>query len=183
MYAARAVAEAVIQDRPNADISVNIVWIPMVAGDSKAAAQKMSSLFPDARVQQFWDASRRCGIAYARYVFPRWAKDAVAALPENDPSRTTLKARGDGPPEQRPLWDIVLCYQQGVEWTNHPPTPRHWVCQHEFYGKRQDGKSGLFWRDDFATKLIASDWFAEVRQCLGQLAKANPIDDRSHAPQ
>ena len=107
-------------------------------------------MFPDARIARFWDANRRCGIAYARHVFPRWAKVAFADVPAAEVSRETLYVHADDPPEHWPAWDLVMFYGPGVEWTNHPPPPTRWACQHSFYGKRPDGTSGLFWRNDFA---------------------------------
>ncbi len=176
MYAARAVAQTLTESYTTADISVNIVWIPMVATDNEAAAQKMSGLFPDARVRQFWDAKRTCGTAFARDVFQGWARQAFLDLSDEDRSRATLYVHADAPLEQWPAWDIVLFYDKGVEWRDHPPTPVHWVCQHEFHGRQRDGTSGLFWKDDFAAKPLASDWPTEIRQGIAQLLKADATD-------
>ena len=151
-------AEKLTEAYSDVDISVNIVWIPMVATDNEAAAQKMSGLFPDARVRQFWDANRTCGTAFARDVFQGWARQAFSDLSEEDRSRATLYVHADAPLEQWPAWDIVLFYERGIEWRDHPPTPVHWVCQHEFHGKQKDGTSGLFWKNNFTAKPFASDF-------------------------
>lgn len=71
--AARGVVKSAINDYPNADISVMIVWIPMLSSDNEAAAREASGMLDDARVLQFWDANRRSGISYSSDVFPRWA--------------------------------------------------------------------------------------------------------------
>ena len=110
MYAARGVVESAVKAYPSADMSVIIVRIPMLPSDNEAAARRASGMFEDARVQQFWDANRRSGIAYSRDVFPRWAKDGAEALPPDHTLCESLKSRADTPPEKRPLWDIALFY-------------------------------------------------------------------------
>lgn len=169
MYAARAVADTVLEVHADANISVNIVWIPMVATDSEAAAHNLNDLFRDARVRQFWDAERACGLAFSHHVFSGWARQAFSDLSHKKRSRATLYVHAGAPLEQWPAWDIVLFYEKGVEWTEHPPKPVHWACQQAFYGPREDGTSGLFWRNDFAAAPFASDWPAEILQGMAAL--------------
>ncbi len=162
MYAARGVVESAVKSYPNADISAIIVWIPMLPSDNEAAAREASRMFDDARVHQFWDTNRRSGIAYARDVFPRWAKDGAEALPPDHTLRESLKSRADTPPEKRPLWDITMFYDKGSDWRDVPPKPEHWTQQIVYFGKQEDGTSGLFWRNDFGKAPVASDWLVEV---------------------
>ena len=173
-------AETLTEVYSDADISVNIIWIPMVATDDEAAARKLSSLFPDARVRQFWDADRRCGTVYTQHVFQGWARQAFSGIAEEERSRETLYVRADEPSVQRPAWDMVLFYGSSVEWGDHPPMPVHWVCQHAFYGPREDGTSGRFWRNDFGKEPFASDWLVEVSHGMTVLIGERPADPDGH---
>jgi len=164
------VAEALLAIHANAELGVSIVWIPMVATDSEAAAREMSDLFRDDRVRQFWDADQACGLAFSQHVFSGWARQAFSDLSNEEKSRATMYVHADTPLEHWPAWDIVLFYEKGIEWTKHPPAPAHWACQHAFYGTRKDGTSGLFWRDNFTTEPFASDWPSEIRRGMAALA-------------
>lgn len=170
MYAARGVVESAINAYPKADISVIIVWIPMLPSDNEAAARQASSMFDDARVHLLWDANRRSAIAVSRDVFPRWAKDGADSLPRDHTLCESLKSRAGMPPEKRPLWDIVLFYAKGTEWTDGPPKSDHWAKQIAYFGIHEDGTSGLFWRNDFGKEPVASDWRVEVSLGMSRLS-------------
>jgi hypothetical protein len=75
---------------------------------------------------------------------------------------------------KRPLWDIVLFYAKGIEWDDHPPKPSHWAKQIAYYGRQEDGTSGLFWRNDFGMEPVASDWFVEVSRGMTALIGERP---------
>lgn len=173
MYAARAVADMAVMGYPDADISFIIVWMPMLPSDDEAAAQEASRMFDDPRVHQFWDANRRTGTAFSRDVFPRWIKDAAEAMPPDHMLSEFFKSVSDTPPGKRPLWDIVLFFGRKIEWTDHPPKPNHWAKQIAYFGRQDDGTSGLFWRNDFATEPSVSDWFAEVSHGMAELTKTS----------
>ena len=164
-------AETLTEHYADGVIGVGIVWLPMVDTDNERAAQQMSGMFGDTRVRQFWDPDRRCGTAYTQHVFPRWARQAFSDVPEEDVSSRSMYAHSEEPLEQWPAWDIVMFYGRGVEWTDIPPAPVHWACQHSFHGKRPDGTSGLFWRNEFRAKPFASDWVAEVGRGMTALSK------------
>ncbi|MCO6438603.1 MAG: hypothetical protein J5J06_16040 [Phycisphaerae bacterium] len=169
MYAARGVVESAIDAHPDADISVIIIWIPMLPGDSEAAARRASGMFDDARVHQLWDANRRSGIAYSRDVFPRWAADAAAALPPGDTLFESLKSRADAQSEKRPLWDVAMFYAKETEWGDGPRRPIHWAKQIAYFGRQEGGTSGLFWHNDFGEEPFASDWLVEVSLGMSRL--------------
>ena len=80
MHSARGVLKSIVKDYPDLDIGVHVVWVPMLANDNEAAARKISSMFDDPRVHQYWDPERRSGVAYTRS-FPTMFRDMVASLP------------------------------------------------------------------------------------------------------
>lgn len=174
MYAARGVVESALKGYPNADISIIIVWIPMLPSDNEAASRQTSSMFDDARVHQLWDANRRSGIAYSRHVFSRWAKNGADSLPPDHTLCESLKARASTPPEKRPLWDIVLFYSKGTVWADGPPKPNHWAKQIAYFERQEDGTSGLFWRNDFGKAPVASDWLVEISHGMTELLREKP---------
>jgi hypothetical protein len=98
---ARAVQRSVIQSFPNADISVAIVWIDMVEGDSEAMAHQSARIMEDPRVRHFHDPERRAGKAIAQ----------------------SLGGRG------KIAWDIYLFFSKSSEWMKDPPAPIEWMHQ------------------------------------------------------
>ncbi len=114
MHGARGVLESVVKAYPNADVSVQVVWVPTLASDNEAAARKISSMFDDPRVHQYWDPNRRTGVAYTL--------------------RERLAVRAESPPEKAPLWDVAFFYPKGLEWKDKPPRPEAWVKQVIYYG-------------------------------------------------
>jgi hypothetical protein len=83
------------------DISVVIVWIKMLAGDSGVTAEKSAGSFRDPQVRQFYDPDRHCGKAIGNSV--GW--------------------------QGKIAWDIYLFYTPGSEWIKSPPTPVDWIHQ------------------------------------------------------
>ncbi len=93
-------ARSVINAYSSADISINIVWISMLPGDSEEAAREISGMFTDPRVEQFWDAKRLSGIAYSTAVFPRWLKDGAESIPPGHLLHEVLRKRAEAPPQR-----------------------------------------------------------------------------------
>lgn len=85
------------------ELSVHVVWTPVLASDSFEAAQQAPELIPDYRAKHYWDNDRSLGLAYAR----------VVELP-----------RG-----RALAWDIYFTYGRGAEWTSSPPEPAYWAHQ------------------------------------------------------
>jgi hypothetical protein len=78
-----------------------VVWLPMLAADSPAAAGAASRTFRDDRVRHGWDADRALGAAFARTLGL-----SVTA------------------------WDVYLVYAAGAVWTgDDPPAPDFWMHQ------------------------------------------------------
>jgi hypothetical protein len=95
------VQQAVLEAYPDADISVSIVWIPMVEGDSLDAAKAAARTIVDGRVRHFFDAEKRAGKAIASAI------------------------GGDG----HIAWDIYLFFPKGNVWKGRPPVPQFWMHQ------------------------------------------------------
>lgn len=159
----------VIEAHPDATLSVHIVWLPMVPGDSEEAARKTAAMFTDARVRQYYDANRMTGLACTREAFPSCLKDALANMPHDHPMRKMLvewleTGSGDGP-----MWDAVLFYPKGVEWTERMPAPVTWSKQVGFFGADAGDVTGTFFRNDCRKPPVDSDWHVQVRQAMAQL--------------
>lgn len=101
MAGARAVHKAILQDFPQADISVSIIWTNMLPLDSPATARLSAEIIHDPRASQFYDPDHLAGKAIAEGM---GGKDKIA-------------------------WDIYLFYAAGAEWGDHPPAPTDWAHQ------------------------------------------------------
>lgn len=165
--------ESVLKARAGAEFSVHIVWVPMLAGDDKDAADAIGATITDRRVRQYWDPNRLCGIAYAKRAFPNWLGEMVSSLPKDDGLRDYLKPRIGAPAEKAPMWDVAFLYAAGARWTDSPPRPDRWAKQVMFYGKQKDGPTGRFWRNDFAEPPFDSDWYDELARWTNRSALAN----------
>lgn len=83
------------------EISISVVWIRVLPGDSESSAKDSARIFSDHRVRQFYDPNQNAGKAIAERV--GW--------------------RG------KVAWDIYLFFPAGREWTNRPPTASVWMHQ------------------------------------------------------
>jgi hypothetical protein len=102
---ARAVRKSVLQDFPEEDISISLVWIQMPGfNDDERTARAMAQTLRDPRVRHFYDPfdTHRAGKAFAKEVL----------------------REGMGP-----AWDIYLFYERGMTWVDRPPAPVEWVHQ------------------------------------------------------
>ena len=97
----RAVLKSVIESYPHADINIAIVWINKIPSDSRKAAEKVSGIFNDNRICQFYDSHQLSGRAVA----------------------DSLGWQG------RVAWDIYLFYESGSQWSDLPPVPYDWMHQ------------------------------------------------------
>jgi hypothetical protein len=146
------------------DFALYIVWIPMVPTDSEVAARRMSAIFNDTRVKQFYDTSRTVGLSFTRDVFAGCVEKALATMPPDEELRPKLEKWRGASPGKRAMWDAFFVYGLDAEWGAKVPVPASWTKQTEFSGPG-DGTSptAKFWRDDCSRPPIASDWFLEVR--------------------
>jgi hypothetical protein len=95
------VLEGILTPFPDADLSVLVIWIPMMQADTVEAARKATAKFPDLRVTQFFDPSRTAGKAFA----------------------ASLGHEGEV------AWDFYFFYTAGAEWRQLPPEPEAWMHQ------------------------------------------------------
>ena len=98
---ARAVQTAVLDAHPQAALSVFVVWVPTLTGDSFESAQETTALIRDERVVHFYDSARRVG-------------GMIAA---------SVGGGGVG------AYDSYLFYRAGVAWAKVPPPPDCWMHQ------------------------------------------------------
>ncbi len=150
---ARAVQKSIIETYPDADLSVHIIWEPMLASDNETQAKRSSIIFPDQDVHQYYDPERRSGFAYLKDLFPDYRNEIRASAPANHADRGYLK-----PGQSGPLWDIYFVYEKGVTWGDVAPKPNAWVKQVLYYPDR----TGLMWADDFSAKPLESNLMDEV---------------------
>ena len=106
---------SIIEEFPNVEINILVVWLNMLPGDSESSAKESARIFRDHRVRQFYDPNQYAGRAIAERV--GW--------------------RG------RVAWDIYLFYPPGAEWDKRPPTPSVWMHQlRETWADREHFHSG-----------------------------------------
>ena len=95
--------KSVLEDFPDADISVSIVWIQMPGfNDNEMTARRIAGTIDDSRVKHFYDPF---------------------------PAHLVGKTFAQGRISRGPAWDIYFFYKQGVEWTDAPPSPAKWMHQ------------------------------------------------------
>ena len=98
---ARAVCENVLEKFPTANISVLIVWIPILAEDTFDSAIQPIKFLSDNRIHHFYDNDRMAGKSIAESV--GWTGNIA--------------------------WDIYLFYEPLTEWRDKPPEPKYWMHQ------------------------------------------------------
>ncbi len=146
--------KAILDQFPDAQFGVTLVWLDMLKPDSQPAARRAAEGFRDPRVRHFHDPRRLVGTTFAREVFPGYLSKAAAAFPKGDPTRLQLESR----PPDSPVWDIYLFYGSGTTWKDTPPRPLHWIKQLYL---DPEGMS-LLWKDDFGRVPRLADLMNEI---------------------
>jgi hypothetical protein len=90
------------------DLRAYIVWLPMLEGDTREAAERDAHAVGDRRVSQFWDGGQALGRTLGR----------VLELPPRREGDTSGVA-----------WDVYLVYPPGAVWTGEAPRPGYWMHQ------------------------------------------------------
>jgi len=182
VHAANAIYAEAVEAYPDEDLSVLVIWEPMLGSDNEAAARETARIFDDPRVHQFWDADRLSGIAYSTEVFPQRLQQIAHAMPADHFMKERFKGLADRSPEAVPMWDFALFYPAGVRWTDTPPASDAFIRQLAIY-KTPDGMSATILTDDFTKAPVQSDWYDEVRREMTTLLASAPAPRRSASRQ
>ncbi len=92
------------------DLRVYLVWVPVLADDSPAAARRAAAQVLDPRVAQFWDDGLRLGLELAREL-------GIPGRPSVQEGRAIA-------------WDVYLVYPAGPRaGPSAPPKPAVWLHQ------------------------------------------------------
>jgi len=161
---------------PATDVSIHIVWLPMVPGDNARATRRTGRSFPP-HVHQYYDPDRLVGHAYYRDVFPGCLRDALRVMPKDHPLYDTLHEWSQASRSEGPIWDAVFFYRAGSEWTDGVPVPAFWSMQVAFFPQGDDGVTGTFFRNSCSEPPVDSDWHEEVRRAAANHLSAPSATD------
>ena len=92
---------SILDEFPDAAVSVSVVWIHMLPDDTKATAEASAGIIDDPRVRHFHDPEQRSGVVVASGL--EW--------------------------EGQIAWDIYLFYDKDSRWTAGPPPPVDFMHQ------------------------------------------------------
>jgi len=97
------VSERVLDELPDEQLAVYVVWMPVLASDDRDAALESRSLVSDPRARHFWDLDQSLGRALGRSLdLPRGGNLA---------------------------WDMYLVFEPEATWGDAPPEPTFWNHQ------------------------------------------------------
>ena len=147
-----------LADHKNLDVT--IVWSPMMESDNEAAARDAERMFKGTRVAQFYDPTRRVGLAFRRDVFPDAYQKVLTSLPAEHWLRTELIESGPDYSDQ-PEWDIYMFFDRGVKWADTPPRPFHFV---RHMGRIGENGESLMWIDDYAHEPVEGSLSEQLRR-------------------
>lgn len=102
MRGARAVHQHILKSEPTADLSVLVVWSPILQADDEAAAEKLAAEFADPRARFFWDADKAVGTAQK----PKLGIGQAGFA-----------------------WDVYCCFGADAQWGDHVPDVAQWAHQ------------------------------------------------------
>ena len=149
----------------------------MLGSDNEDAARKISRMFDDPRVEQYWDPERIVGTSYSKHVFPSYLVDMEKGLDEALPAdhwwREQERNWKNTKPQHAPLWDVAFTYDKGANWGKTPPVPHGMVKQVFFHGEEENGPTGMFFTD-FRKPPRDGDWIAEVGVAMTSLVGRKP---------
>lgn len=99
----------VLETTPSEELTILAVWEPILRTDNVVAARKATTLFSDARVENYWAPDQTLG---------RTFQGAIDLKTE-------------------PAWDVYLVYPREAEWTGtDPPRPEYFM--HQLGGRLPD---------------------------------------------
>ncbi|HEX6850271.1 MAG TPA: hypothetical protein VF139_02605 [Candidatus Polarisedimenticolaceae bacterium] len=96
-----------IADRPDADLRVLVVWLPVLDSDLGPPEESARRPLRDPRVTEFWDPDR--------HVSPRMIDRAMRLV----------RAKGEEPDFDADViaWDVAMYFPAGAAWEDPFPTP------------------------------------------------------------
>ena len=143
----------------------------MVPSDDNRNALDIARRPGDARTKQFYDPKRLVGIQLERDHFGRFARELLAALPQDHALHQRIGGRLKRPIEERPLWDAVLLYPPGAEWGAISPKPVWAGRQVEFFSDSESGEpTGVILKLGAQEMTKPTGWFIEMRELKQWLA-------------
>jgi hypothetical protein len=166
------VQEEIVKASRSSDVRVYFVWLPMLPTDNESEATGMARKLAPGRACHFYDPKRRVGIALVEEHFHEDTREALAALPEDNPFRQRLARWAAAPASESPLWDAVMFFPPGAEWRSTSPRPEWWTKQIGFSGEGERHKlTGQFLRNHIKDGPVESDWFVEAREGMNFVRK------------
>jgi len=111
------VAGEVLGKIESENLSVHVVWTPVLGPDNRHEATGARALLGDPRVKHYWDGERSLGMSYGRLV----------KLPGN----------------RELAWDIYFAFSREKEWTDRLPEPDAWAHQLGRDGRHLGDGAGL----------------------------------------
>ncbi len=120
--------QALIEDKPEADLSLSVVWTRIFPDDDATAVAKATAIVHGPGVRHYFDPVRRIGEALASTIdmptveelCKKMGRDTETMEGVFEPSYVNGKAA---------VFDSCLFFQAGVDWKDKPPAPTEWVTQ------------------------------------------------------
>jgi hypothetical protein len=101
-----------VLSKTSAQISLFVVWEPVLRTDIRSPNSKTLGRLSDGRVQQFWDK---------RHLVSAEMSKAL----ESKPSKIPLGKRRTGNSPGGILWDAVAVFSPGARWEETMPSPEY----------------------------------------------------------
>ncbi len=165
VFGAEVVRQSIMDRFAASGVRAIVVWEPMLAPDSEAAARRSSGIFAGTGAVQFYDPGRRAGWAYEQVHFWRKWDEVEAALPADHWLRETV----DRKPDPGPEWDLYMLYRPDLRWEGQPPRPDAFI---RHIGRDEQGRSRYF-RDGFNAPPVTGD-LREAMEEMGGDVLATP---------
>lgn len=125
---ARAVSRGILEAYPEADFSLSVVWIDILATDERAEAITSADILVDPRVRHFHDPNRRMGLALAPHTGLHSMPQILERLGQ-DPKELEGSFNATYLRSPATLFDVVFFYDAKARWIEQPPAPSEWVTQ------------------------------------------------------
>jgi hypothetical protein len=111
------VAENILQKIADENLSVHVVWTPVLASDEFESTSTAKNLIQDPRAMHYWDGDQNLGLAYGKVVRLPRGRDLA--------------------------WDIYFAFGPDVVWEDEVPQPSAWAHQLGLDERRLDDGTRL----------------------------------------